>query len=191
MTVRFRGAQQILRVVRAPFLLGLAAAAGLTIILAFLELAPSGSAIELLLGLKAGIVALVTSTIVFFEIAFFQDLSTARPSDYPHIALDYLEYIVVLLPADLILFVSVGMDFYLVVASDTVGQLTGAVSFGTFGASLLMLLVFIIRFSYRFLDRLLVPVDDQESMAPIEPSGDEIVPRAGEGEGLEPSGDEN
>jgi hypothetical protein len=163
--------------------LGAAITASLLVVaigLADVELARS--AITTFLAVKAGLIGVVTSAAFFFYKAFFDDVNDTRRQLWADLVLAYRDFFRFLLPTDLLLFISAGTDFFSITTGCTHKWLIAG-SLGTFGAALLMLLYFALRFAYRVFDELdrvtalaqfknQTPAGDAEGAPPPAPAKD-------------------
>lgn len=108
--------------------------------------------ISVLLPVKAGVAGVIVAALLSFWGYFWAEVAqAAKSSDVPAVVRAYRSSFAYLVPSVLLLFVSMAADFYLAVLSAT--DLTAeALSFGTFAASLVMLLAFLLLFTVRSLD---------------------------------------
>jgi hypothetical protein len=103
-----------------------------------------------LLPLKAGLAGVLAAAMLAFWGFFWSE--TLAPStksrDLPYVVKDYRPWFAWLAPALLLLFVSIGADFYLVLV-DKKSPGAAAISFGTFGAAMFMIGLFVLDFISR------------------------------------------
>jgi hypothetical protein len=103
-----------------------------------------------LLPLKAGLAGVLAAAMLAFWGFFWTEVlaPSTGSEDLPALVRDYRRWFAWLTPALLLLFVSMGADFYLVLVNkESLGA--GAISFGTFGASMLMIALFVLAFIFR------------------------------------------
>ena len=110
--------------------------------------------VSVMLPLKAGVIGVITAALLAFWGYFWVEvIQTADVDDLPSIVRSYRRSFAYLVPAILLLFVSMGADFYLALF-DPKNPTAGDISFGTFAASFLMLLGFVITFALRTLNEM-------------------------------------
>ncbi len=128
--------------------LAVLAGVGLSVMIGLLSISFPLPTIRVLLGIKAGIVALIVSGISFFYKAFFDALRFEEwPSSYRYVTARYRKFFGVLLSTDLLISCSIGADFYLISVHET-NRYAEAISIGTFAATLLLLQLFVGSFGY-------------------------------------------
>lgn len=98
---------------------------------------------------KAGVVGVVVAALLSFWGYFWSEISnpTTDVSDLPFIVKAYRRTFAYLVPALLLLFVSLGFDFYLLLVNEKSSTALQD-SFATFGASLAMIAAFVLVFTY-------------------------------------------
>ena len=113
---------------------------------------PASVNINVLLPLKAGLIGVMAAALLAFWGFFWTEViaPSVTREDLPSIVKSYRRSFAYFVPALLLLFVSIGADFYLLLVNGKSVN-AGAISFGTFGAAMFMLLLFIIAFSVRTL----------------------------------------
>jgi hypothetical protein len=126
-------------------------AAALTETISHLDLALPGDVnTTVLLPLKAGLAGVLAAAVLAFWGFFWNEVlapSTKR-GDFPAQVKVYRRWFAWLVPALLLLFVSMGADFYLVLVNKQSPGAT-AISFSTFGGAMLMIGLFVLAFTFR------------------------------------------
>ena len=105
--------------------------------------------LDVFVPVKAGVVGVVVAALLSFWGYFWAEIvnSTTDVDDLPYIVEPYRRTFAYLVPALLLLFVSLGFDFYLLLVNEKSSAALQD-SFGTFGASLAMIMVFVLVFTY-------------------------------------------
>lgn len=103
-----------------------------------------------LLPLKAGLAGVLAAAMLAFWGFFWNEVLTpaTNSADLPALVMVYRRWFAWLAPALLLLFVSMGADFYLVLVDEKSLE-AAAISFGTFGAAMLMIGLFFLAFTFR------------------------------------------
>ena len=105
--------------------------------------------LDVFVPVKAGVVGVVVAALLSFWGYFWSEIvnSTTDVDDLPYIVQPYRRTFAYLVPALLLLFVSLGFDFYILLVNEKSSAALQD-SFGTFGASLAMIMVFVLVFTY-------------------------------------------
>jgi hypothetical protein len=113
------------------------------------ETLTSQTNLDVFVPIKAGVVGVVVAALLAFWGYFWAEIvnSTTDVDDLPYIVQAYRRTFAYLVPALLLLFVSLGFDFYLLLVNEKSSAALDD-SFGTFGASLAMIMVFVLVFAY-------------------------------------------
>lgn len=108
---------------------------------------------NVLLPLKAGLVGVLAAAMLAFWGYFWTEVlaPSTSSSDLPSLVRVYRRWFAWLAPALLLLLVSMGADFYLVLANKTSPE-AADISFGTFGAAMLMISLFVLAFIFYISD---------------------------------------
>lgn len=134
-------------------LVSAAAAIGLTYVIPRLKLdLQSAVNVSLLLPVKAGLVGVFAAALLAFWGFFWTEViaESTEVDDLPYIVRSYRRSFGYFVPALLLLFASMGADFYSLLVNSGSNS-SAAVSFGTFGAALFMLVLFLVDFTLRTL----------------------------------------
>lgn len=102
------------------------------------------------LPLKAGLVGVLAAALLAFWGFFWTEVlaPSTTSGDLPSLVRTYRRWFAWLAPALLLLFVSIGADFYLVLVNKKSAE-AAEISFGTFGAAVLMIGLFVLDFIFR------------------------------------------
>jgi hypothetical protein len=134
-------------------IMALVAAAALTTSIIYFKIAvPTSIDANILLPLTAGMIGVLTALLLAFWGYFWSEVISAK-NDLPEIGSIvkiYRRSFGYCVPALALLFVSIGADFYLVLGHRSSKDCI-ALSLGTFGAALFVLLIFVVAFSCRTL----------------------------------------
>lgn len=108
--------------------------------------------INVLLPIKVGLVGVLAAALLAFWGFFWTEVIDEATSvdDLPSIVRAYRRSFAYFVPALVLLFVSVGADFYTLLGNSS-SETSIALSFGTLGASAFMILLFVLDFSARTL----------------------------------------
>jgi len=110
--------------------------------------------VSIMLPVKAGVIGVITAGLLAFWGYFWVEvIQAASPDDLPATVRSYRRSFAYLVPTLLLLFISMGADFYLALV-DPQAPTAGDISFGAFAAALLMLLAFVLAFTFRTLDEM-------------------------------------
>jgi hypothetical protein len=110
----------------------------------------SNVTINVLLPLKAGIVGVMAAALLAFWGFFWAEIIAPETSleELPAIVRSYRRSFAYIVPSILLLFTSIGADFYLYLVNQH-SRTSASISFGCFAASLFMLGAFILDFATR------------------------------------------
>jgi hypothetical protein len=108
--------------------------------------------LNVLLPLKAGVAGVMAAALLAFWGFFWAEVINPQtsPEDIPATVRTYRRPFAYIVPTLLLLFVSMGADFYLYLVNQK-SHTSAAISFGCFAAAMLMLLGFVVDFSVRTL----------------------------------------
>jgi hypothetical protein len=146
---RFRRRIALFELAKLQFLIAAASAAALTETILHLKLVPTGGVnTTVLLPLKAGLAGVLAAALLSFWGFFWTEVlaPSTSPQDLPAEVRTYRRWFAWLVPALLLLFVSMGADFYLVLVNQN-SLSAAAISFGTFGAAMFMIGLFVLIFA--------------------------------------------